>query len=129
MDEFEVGDEVRDIDVRIGYVAVVEDVICDYGEHKVGIRYMDGEYREISEYSVEYIGPDKFEYAVQSSFLPFDEDSWEEAVVWEDQESATKRLGRVEASNARRIADGLEAVVRVRLIRRRKAGKVEVVTQ
>jgi hypothetical protein len=128
--DIEVGDKVWVILEGItetGKTGVVVNDFCEYGDHGVEIKFDDGSpNREFSLYSVEYIGPDKYEYACQlvkanGDVLPISDREWVSLVIAEVQvEQETQDNNRYQEKYGK---NGIT----FRLVKRRKAGKVEVV--
>jgi hypothetical protein len=105
----------------------IADVFNEYGDERVGIEFEDGTYEENSIYNVKYIGPDKYEYAVQFHYPDSEEPDAVSPRDWMSRENAERWLKTHSEGNKRREEMGYTQLTKGELVRRRKAGKVEKV--
>lgn len=131
MSELEEGDKVKVLHAwkREGDEGVIEYTFCEYGDHRVCVMFEDGDRLELDEGNVEYLGPDKYEYSVQFQCGDSAHGGWMSILDhdWMTKKSAEGWLSNYEAANKVMIRNSQQEFSAARLVKRRKAGKVEQV--
>lgn len=132
MTELEAGDMVTIlVGKHAGKTGTVKYPFCDYGDHMLSIDLLDGTNIDISddEESVEYLGEDKYEYSVQFHWLHNADAVWTEVSPydWMDKEDAENWWLVQEDARERAEREGGSVKAVGRIVKRRKAGRTEVV--
>lgn len=129
MCDIEKGDKVRVLASmnHDGEEGIIEYTFDDYGTPSVCVKFEDGGSVELMEESVEYIGLDKYEYAVQSVVRSTGRGFEPEGDDWMDKEDAENVFLETLETNFQYEKTHGPLQCSYRLVKRRKAGRVEPV--
>lgn len=123
--EFEIGDRVELSDWLIEAVGTNLGTInchfCEYGEHMVGIDFDNGKYKELNESVVQKVLTDHYEYTVTATIGDHTY-FWYAWGTLSEAEDSFLHLMYLEEQNS--FIEGRESAT-YKLVKRRKAGKVE----